>query len=174
MEAMTPRVDVTSRIQIIGVNPYIDVSAEQVRTLRRGWRRALPVLVHINEDLSTPWRTNLTPNGDGSFRLYLHGGMRASANVGVGDEVRIGLRVDDAYYSNPAHSMPPWFQAAIDKDSVAKENWLRLSSSQRKEVMRYLGALKSSEAQERNLQRALRVLRGEPGRFLGRDWVDGH
>jgi hypothetical protein len=168
------RVEMTSRILIVDINPYVVVSDDRVTMLRPGWRKPLPVLVRINDGPSTPWRTNLTPTGDGTFRLYLHGAMRASTNVGVGDEVCIELSVDDAYYSNPVHPMPPWFQAALDADSEVNANWWRLSPSKRKEVVRYLGGLKSQEAQERNLQRALSVLRGEPGRFLGRDWVDGH
>jgi hypothetical protein len=167
------RVALTGPVLIIGVNPYVEVSSDHVAALRPGWRKPLPVLVRINDGPKVPWRTNLMPVGDGSFRLYLHGQMRATANVGVGDEVRVGLEVDKDYHSNPAHSMPRWFQAALDADPVITENWLRLSPSQRKEVIRYLGALKSLDARDRNLERALRVLRGEPGRFLGRDWVDG-
>jgi Bacteriocin-protection, YdeI or OmpD-Associated/Domain of unknown function (DUF1905) len=163
----------TSRVLIVGVNPYVEVSAERVTMLRPGWRKPLPVLVRLNEAPTTPWRTNLTPTGDGSFRLYLHGAMRATANVEVGDDVRIGLDVDDDYYSNPANPVPPWFQTALDADSAITENWLKLTPSQRKEFARYLGALKSEDARQRNLLRALSVLRGESGRFLGRDWVDG-
>jgi hypothetical protein len=170
---MTQRVDMTSFVLIVGVNPYVDVTSELVTMLRPGWRKPLPVLVHINEGPAMPWRTNLIPAGDGSFRLYLHGAMRAAANVEVGDEVRIGLEVDNAYYSNPANPMPPWFQAALNADPEINENWLKLPPSQRKEFVRYLGALKSDEARERNLHKALSVLRGAPGRFLGRDWVDG-
>jgi hypothetical protein len=163
----------SSRVLIVGVNPYVDVSAERVTMLRAGWRKPLPVLVRINEGLASPWRTNLTPVGDGSFRLYLHGAMRRTAKVNVGDEVRIRLEVDDDYYSNPANPMPEWFQAALDADSEVAGNWQKLSPSQRKEVVRYFSALKSEDARARNLQRALRILRGEPGRFLGRDWSHG-
>ena len=170
---MKHRIDMRSRVLIVGVNPYVEVSAERVAMLRPGWRKPLPVLVRIKGGPTTAWRTNLTPTGDGSFRLYLHGAMRAAPRVEVGDEVNIGLDVDDAYYSNPAHPMPEWFQTALDGDSPVHENWLGLSPSQRKEVVRYLGALKSQEARDRNLQRALSVLRGEPGRFLGRDWSNG-
>jgi hypothetical protein len=170
---MNPHVDMSSRVLIVGVNPYVDVSAERVTTLRPGWRKPLPVLVRLNGGPETPWRTNLIPTGGGSFRLYLHGAMRTTADVEVGDEVRIGLEVDNAYHSDPAHSMPAWFQVELEADSKSNVNWLKLSPSQRKEVVRYLGALKSEEARERNLRRALSVLRGEPGRFLGRDWVAG-
>ena len=123
---MNRRVDMVSRVLIVGVNPYVDVSAERATMLRPGWRKPLPVLVRINEGPATPWRTNLIPTGDGSFRLYLHGAMRSTANVGIGDVVRVGLEVDNDYHSNPAHPMPPWFQAALDADSVIRNNWLKL------------------------------------------------
>lgn len=171
---MKQHVDMTSRVLIVGVNPYVDVSVERVALLRPDWRKPLPVLVRLNDCPKTPWRTNLMPVGDGSFRLYLHGAMRASAKVEVGDKVRVGLEVDDAYYSDPANPVPRWFQTELDADSKINENWSKLTPSQRKEVVRYLGALKSEEARERNLLRALSVLRGQRGRFLGRDWIDGH
>jgi hypothetical protein len=157
----------TSRVLIIGVNPYVSVSVARVTVLRPGWRKPLPVLVQLNDGPTTPWRTNLTPAGDGSFRLYLHGAMRATANVAVGDEVHIEMEVDNDYHSNPAHPTPKWFEEALDADSAINENWLKFSPSQREEVVRYLGTLKSQEARERNLQRALSVLRGESGRFVG-------
>jgi hypothetical protein len=167
------RVDVIGRVLIVGVNPYVEVPAEHIARLRPGSRKPVPVLVRINRGPTVPWRTNLMPTGDGSFRLYLHGQMRATANVEVGDEVRVELAVDHDYVSSPPHPMPQWFQAALDADSRVNGNWLKLSPSQRKEVVRYLGALKSPDARERNLQRALSVLRGEPGRFVGRNWVEG-
>jgi hypothetical protein len=42
-----------------------------------------------------------------------------------------------------------------------------------KEILRYLSALKSREAIERNLKRALHVLSGKPERFMARSWDGG-
>ena len=40
----------------------------------------------------------------------------------------------------------------------------------KKEILRYFSQLKSKEARTRNLQRALQVLSGGDGRFMGRSW----
>jgi Domain of unknown function (DUF1905)/Bacteriocin-protection, YdeI or OmpD-Associated len=170
---MTARVAFAAPVLLVGVNPYVVVDAAHVTTLKPGWRRPLPVLVRVNAGPPTPWRTNLMPVGDGSFRLYLHGAMRRAATADVGDTVHVELEVDRAYHSSPAHSAPDWFLSALRDDSVAQENWERLSPSRRKDVVRYLGSLQTRAAQERNLQRALHVLRGGEGRFVGRAWCDG-
>jgi hypothetical protein len=62
-------------IKVHGVNPYVLVSAKRASQLRPGWRRPMPVLVTINGKPEKPWRINMMPVGDGSFRLYLHGGF---------------------------------------------------------------------------------------------------
>lgn len=170
---MSPSVNFSARVRLIGVNPYVALSAARARALRPGWRRPLPVLVRLNAGPPTPWRTNLMPVGDGTFRLYLHGAMRKAAGAEVGDRVTIELEVDHAYHSSPAHRAPQWFEEALRRDLLASEHWSALAPSRRKEVARYLGSLTTRAAQERNLERALSVLRGEPGRFIGRDWADG-
>lgn len=54
--------------------------------------------------------------------------------------------------------------------SVAKRAWTMLTPSRKKEIVRYLAALKSDEARERNVSRALRVLSGAKERFMARSW----
>lgn len=167
------RVTFDSTIVIAGVNPYVIVSAEQAATLRAGWRRPMPVRVRLNDGPAHAWRTNIMPNGDGSFRLYLHGAMRRAAVAEVGDVVTVELTVDPDYESHPDHREPEWLRSALAADRVALSNWKRLPFSRRKEVIRYLRALRSSDARDRNLARALNALRGDRVRFLGRDWEDG-
>lgn len=159
-------------IEITGINPYVLVSSHDASTLRSGWRRPLPVLVRLNTT-DTWWRTNLMPRGDGSFYLYLHGEMRKTTGVDVGDGVVVELRVDGAYRGGPTHKIPPSFQAALNSHSVAAANWGRLTPSRQKEILRYFAGLKSDRALERNVDKALRVLGGENERFMAREWVDG-
>jgi len=45
-----------------------------------------------------------------------------------------------------------------------------LIPSRQKEILRYFAGLKSAEAQERNLQRAIHVLSGGKARFMARSW----
>jgi hypothetical protein len=113
------------------------------------------------------------PRGDGAFYLYLHGEMRNSARVGVGDTVTVELRVEDAYRGDPVHEIPARLQTALNANATAAQNWERLTPSRRKEILRYFAGLKSDRARDRNVDQALRVLSGESERFMARDWVDG-
>lgn len=133
----------------------------------------MPVFVRINGKPEKPWRINMMPAGDGDFRLYLHGSVRRASKTGVGDLVDVEVTFDAEYTSGPAHPMPASFRAALTKKPAAKRNWDALIPSRKKEILRYLASLKSREARERNLLRAIDVLSGTPGRFMARSWSDG-
>lgn len=157
-------------IQIRDGNPYIHISRSQARSLKPGWRRPLPVLVQINGKPSPPWRINMMPAGDGSFYLYLHGHVRTASGTGVGDRVDVKVSFDDAYRSGPAHPMPRWFSVPLSRNPGAKKAWDALIPSRKKEILRYFSWLKSQEARDRNVTRALRVLSGKKERFMARQW----
>ena len=159
-------------IKIHGVNPYVLVSAKRASELKQGWRRPMPVLVQINGKPEKPWQINMMPIGDGSFRLYLHEKVRKASNTGAGDRVKVEVCFDSAYRGGP-RAMPPWFRAALRNNPTAKKNWEALTPSRQKEVVRYLSVLKSAEARERNLARALKALSGEPARYMARSWSGG-
>ncbi len=160
-------------IEIVGINPYVLVSARRAAKLKSGWRKPMPVLVRVNGKPEQSWPINMMPLGDGSFRLYLHETVRRACGKGVGDRVRVEVQFNSTYKNGPQHSMPRWFRAALKSNAVASRNWERLIPSRKKEILRYFSALKSSEARERNLVRALRALSGEPTRFMARSWTNG-
>lgn len=161
-------------VKIRGINPYVDVSARRAGRIRRNWRKPMPVLVRINgKPAQKPWRINMMPVGNGSFYLYLHNSVREASGTRVGDRVTVELNFDHAYRNGPLHAMPRWFGAALRDDPRAKLNWSKLTPSRKKEVLRYFAGLKSDEARQRNLARAMVVLSGIPGRFMARDWSGG-
>jgi hypothetical protein len=166
-------VEFSARVDMVGVNPYVLVDDERANRLRPGWRRPMPVLVKINGRPDSPWRTNMMPVGNGEFYLYLHGGMRKSANVKVDDVVTLAVSFDDTYKNGPLHATPDWFEAALGNEPLALANWEALAPSRQKEVLRYFAGLKSDDAKKRNLVQVLRVLSGARERFMGRDWTDG-
>jgi len=163
----------TALIELTGVNPYARVGADQAELLGSGWRRPMPVVVRIDPAPDRLWRTNLMPVGEGAFNLCLHGQMREASQTAVGEIVALELWFDEAYVNGPQHPFPAWFQAALDLDSAARANWERLPPSRQKELLRYFDRLKSAEAIDRNLTRALHVLAGNRGHYMGRDWADG-
>ncbi len=157
-------------IEIEGINPFVLVKAKRAARIRKDWRKPLPVRVRVNGKPEKPWRINLMPVGDGSFYLYLHGDVRQASNTKVGDTVTVELEFDDEYKSGPAHPMPSWFGDALDNNQNAKRAWRELSPSRQKEILRYFSWLKSPQARVRNAQRAIHVLAGGKGRFMGRAW----
>jgi hypothetical protein len=163
-------VEFESKIRINVPNPYILVPKRHAETLKGGWRKPMPVLVQVNDKPETPWRINMMPKGDGSFYLYLHGTLREASGTRVGDRVQVRLRFDEDYLGGPAHPMPSWFEVPLSKNQKAKAAWDTLPPSRKKEILRYFSWLKSDEARQRNVDRAITVLSGNPGRFMARDW----
>ena len=159
-----------SVIQIQKINPYVLVSARLAARIRKDWRKPLPVRVRVNGKPEKPWRINMMPVGDGTFYLYLHGDVRKASRTKVGDAVTVELEFDDGYKSGPAHPMPSWFRDALEQNRSANQAWTQLIPSRQKEILRYFSWLKSPDAQIRNTRRAIHVLSGGKGRFMGRSW----
>ncbi|MDB4978117.1 MAG: hypothetical protein JWM56_303 [Candidatus Peribacteria bacterium] len=160
-------------MKITGVNPYIHVSAARATALKPGWKKPMPVLVRINGEPKEAWHINMMPMGNGSFYLYLHGDVRKASATKVGDRAKVELRFDETYQNGPRHQMPEWFSIPLSKNPKATRTWNALPPSRQKEILRYFAGLKSETARTRNLEKALRVLRGERARFMARDWQDG-
>lgn len=163
----------TATIKIRGINPYVLVSAPRANAIQPGGRRPLPVCVRINGKPDKAWRINIMPVGDGIFYLYLRGNVRKASGTAVGDRVRVEIAFDASYRSGPQQRLPSWFKQALMANPQAMQNWQALVPSRKKEILRYLSALKSTDARARNLSRALQMLSGETGRFMARTWKNG-
>jgi hypothetical protein len=147
-----------SRIAINGVNPYVPVTAADAKRLKPNWRRPLPVRIKVNGQPNPPWRINLMPMGDGGFYLYLHGSVRKASGTGVGDVIEVQIQFDDQYCAGPQPSMADWFETALRSNAAADAGWKQLTPSRQKEIARYLSALKSEAARQRNLRKVLNML----------------
>jgi hypothetical protein len=165
-----PRLRFRAPIEINGINPYVRIGPEQAARLRPNWRRPMPVRIQVNGKPDVPWRINMMPVGDGGFFLYLHGDVRKASGTDVGDSVSVTVEFDDDYKGGPADPMPPWFGDALRRNRAAQRAWDGLPPSRKKEILRYLCKLKSPQAQQRNVQRALHVLAGGKARFMARSW----
>ncbi len=161
-----------AKIEITGVNPYVLVTSELAVQMRPDWHGPMPVRVQINGQPEPPWHINMMPMGHGNFYLYLAGVVRKASKTGVGDVVRVVVEFDEGYRGGP-DDLPEWFEEAVAGNVTASANWQALTPSRQKEVVRYLRALKSDEARERNLEKVMRMLAGESGHWMGRDWEDG-
>jgi len=148
-------------MEIRGINPFVLVSAAHATRIKAGWRKPLPVLVRVNgHPKPAPWRINMMPAGDGTFYLYLHGDVRRAAGTAVGDRVRVEVEFDAAYRGGPLTPVPRELRAALKGDAAATRAWEALRPSRKKEVVRYLVALKSPEALKRNVMKFVDQLGG--------------
>jgi hypothetical protein len=163
----------SATIEIYEINPYVHVTADQAARLKKGWRRPMPVKVQINGQPQPAWRINMMPMGTGDFYLYLHGDVRKASGTKVGDRVTVDVSFDDSYEGGPTHPMPEWFRVPLEENEKATRAWRALPPSRQKEVLRYFSGLKSDEAKERNVEKALFVLSGHEGRFMARSWKNG-
>lgn len=159
----------SATIQIRGINPYVLVSKARATSIKPAWKKPMPVRVRINGKPAEAWRINMMPVGDGSFYLYLQGGVRKASATKVGDRVAVEIAFDESYKGGP-QDLPPWFAAALRKNKLAVQGFKALPASRQKEIVRYLANLKSDEARARNVEKALRMLAGETGRYMARDW----
>lgn len=160
----------TAPIDIRIGNPFILVDAEKAQSLKKDWRKPMPVKIRINGEPKKWWGINMMPVGNGDFYLYLHGDVRDASDTKVGDTVEVEVTFDESYRNGPMHDMPVWFADALAKNAKALKGWDELIPSRQKEVLRYFSWLKSDDAKSRNLEKVLRVLSGKKERFMARDW----
>jgi hypothetical protein len=162
-----------AQIEQRGVNPFVRVSAARAQRIRAGVRRPIPVRFQLNGRPEPPARVNLVPGGGGAYLLYLNGIVRKASSTAVGDRVVVSVEFDASYRAGPTHPMPPLFRRGLAGHEAARRHWEEFPPSLQKEFLRYFAALRSDEARRRNIERALAVLDGEEGRFLGRGWKRG-
>ena len=113
-ESMAP-IEFRETIRINAQNPYVLVNKQNSEDLKNGWKKPMPVIVHINGIPKKPWRINIMPKGEGSVYLYLNSTIRKSSGTNVGDEVSVHLSFNDKYRGGPANLMPSMVQLSTFK-----------------------------------------------------------
>jgi hypothetical protein len=167
------KIRLRAQIELNRINPYVLVRAAQAVRLKPAWRKPMPVKIRVNGEPATGWRINMMPVGDGGFFLYLHAHVREASGTKVGDIVTLTVEFDEAYRSGPVGRMPRGLSAELKRNPAARKGWKALPPSRQKEVLRYLARLKSPEAQQRNVRKAVHVLAGGTARFMARAWSNG-
>lgn len=153
----------TAKIFIIGVNPYVVPPKEVLKNLfAQAGRDKGPIQVKGKLNGHTFQQTLVKYAG--KWRLYLNTPMRKATALEVGDGADVFLEFDPEERVLAIH---PKLEAALNKNKAAKKIFDSLPPSRRKEIIRYIGFLKSEEAVDKNVKRAIRFLIGRQ-RFTGR------
>lgn len=135
------------RIDQAGVNPYVDVP-QRVSRAFAPWARGGRVRVAGTLN-GVPVRATLVPVGQGRHRLYVNGGMRAAAGVGVGDLVSLVLRP-----TGPDEvELPADVAAALADVAGVQEAFAALAPSHRRELLRYVDDARTPQTRTRRIGR---------------------
>ncbi|SFQ53632.1 DUF1905 domain-containing protein [Parafilimonas terrae] len=154
----------SAEIFIIGINPYVFVPDDILQYLfkKSGKEKGhIPVHLIINKQKFIQHLVKYA----GAWRLYLNMPMRKAAGKDVGDIITIKIDYDETERTTPMHSK---FDAALKKNKKAAAVFNNLPPYMKKEILRYLNNLKTEEALNKNVQRAINFLLGKE-RFIGRD-----
>lgn len=147
----------TETIYKIGVNPVVDPPNDDLLVIFKQAGRStgpIPVCGRLNgaDFIQTLVRYQ------GAWRFYINGPMLKASGLKVGDTANVEIEFDPRARETP---MPKKLAAALKKDKTARAEFEKLAPSRKKEILRYLGFLKSEESLERNIERVLAHLRGE-------------
>jgi hypothetical protein len=154
----------TATIHKIGINPYVFVPATILARLFREAKRdkgPIPVKMVISD---VEFVQHLVKYR-GEWRLYLNTPMRKAAGKETGEKMTMGIFYDSAAREEPVNKH---LDEALAKNKKAKQVFLSLAPSRQKEIVRYINQLKTSEAVETNVVKAINFLLGKQ-RFVGRD-----
>lgn len=153
----------SQKIGIIGVNPHVIVPPKVLAALfkaRGKGRRGVPVKGLLN---GSPFLQTVVPY-DGAWRLYLNGPMLKATGLAVGDTARIEVEYDPKPRTLPMH---PKFGRALAANPRARTAFEALPAYCRKNVLRYLGNLKSEATVDRNVVILIGHLHGRKQKTLG-------
>jgi hypothetical protein len=145
-----------AKIEIIGVNPYVLLPQRVLKAIFKAAgkdRGKIPVKIKIDGHAFSQTLIKYS----GHWRLYLNTPMRRAAAKDVGDRAQFAVAYDPIPRTVP---MPEKLQEAINQNHKAKRAFECLSPSRQKEIVRYIANLKSEEAVEKNINRAINFLSG--------------
>ena len=141
----------STKIYIIGVNPYVLLPASVLKYLfqKAGKDKgAIPVKGKLN---GKSFIQNLVKYS-GKWRLYLNGPMRQTVGIDVGDIAPVEINFDPKPREVPMH---PKLKKALQQNTKAKAAFNKLSPSRQKEILKYINFLKSEESVDKNVARAI-------------------
>ncbi|HTD92911.1 MAG TPA: YdeI/OmpD-associated family protein [Chitinophagaceae bacterium] len=149
----------STKILKIGINPYVSVPAPILKSLFvAAGKDKSPIKVCIRIKDRNFQQHLLRYKGE--WRLFLNTPMRVIAGKDVGETIRLSIEYDPAERKTPVH---PGFKTALSKNKKAAKIFADLTPSLQKEILRYINSLKSEEAVQRNIKKAINFLLGKEG-----------
>jgi hypothetical protein len=154
----------SAKIFKIGINPYVLIPSVILKELfQQAGKNKGPIAVRGTLNGHAFIQTLVKYSG--KWRLYLNTPMRKAANVDVGDTAEVQIEFDP---KPRIITMHPTLKSALEKNKKAMAAFSQLSPSRQKEIVRYIGFLKTEESVDKNVKKAIGFLSGKE-RFVGRE-----
>lgn len=153
-----------AEMNIIGINPFVFVPEKILKDIfkQAGTDKGpIPIQGTVNDKA---YKQTLV-RYKGYWRLYINTTMLANSPKRVGEIIEVTLAYDPADRTIKPH---PKLVKALNKVPEAKRIFDGLPPSGRKEMVRYIAALKTEKSVDKNIDRAIDFLLGRGG-FIGRD-----
>jgi hypothetical protein len=135
----------SASIYKVGVIRYVDVPREISRKL--GSAPHVPVTGTVE---GGPVRTTLVSRGKGSYRMAIHGEIRKKLRVDCGAVLEIAIELDE---ESREPVLPPTLVLALRNAPKVQRRFRSLTTALRRQIVRYLTAVKSQETLERRVSR---------------------
>ncbi|MGB8323012.1 MAG: YdeI/OmpD-associated family protein [Candidatus Acidiferrum sp.] len=133
-----------AQIYKVGLIRYVDVPADVSLALREG-AATVPVCGTV-EGLTL--RTTMVSRGKSCCRLALHGDIRKKLRMDAGAIVEVALERDE---ESREPSLPPALVVALRQSPVAQAKFRGISTALRRQIVRYLTAVKQQATLERRV-----------------------
>jgi hypothetical protein len=129
----------------VGLIRYVDVPREVSKKF--GSLPHVPVIGTV-EGVSV--RTTLVSRGKGSYRMAIHGDIRKKLRVDSGAAVEVAIQLDE---ESREPELPPALALALRNAPKAQRRFRGITTALRRQIVRYLTAVKSQETLERRVSR---------------------
>ena len=128
-----------------GLIRYVDVPREASKKF--GSSPHVPVTRTIE---GVPVRTTLVSRGKGAYRMAIHGDIRKKLRVDCGAIVEIAIHLDE---ESREPVLPPALVLALRNAPKAQRRFRGVTTALRRQIVRYLTAVKSQGTLQRRVSR---------------------
>jgi hypothetical protein len=151
-----------TKIEIIGINPYMEVPASVLKVLfKEAKKETSPIRVRGTLDGHKFEQTVVKYQG--KWRLYLNTPMRDAADLEVGDTATAKIEFNPEPKVEKENKK---LLAKLAKNKIAKANFKMLAPYHQAQIHRYLNMLKSEDALTRNIETVMLHLEDKEAKTL--------
>jgi hypothetical protein len=153
-----------ANIEIIGINPFVFVPENILKSIFQQAGKEKGTIQIKGTINCNPYKQTLV-KFKGYWRLYINTKMLKNSPDRIGETIELTVEFDPVERTIVPN---PKFINALEKNINAKIVFDKLSPSRKHEIVRYIDSLKTEDAIDRNIKRAIDFLLGN-GRFVGRE-----